>query len=110
MSFLTSEPVRHYLASPTANPVSRILAAVLAVLALVGAIFFGAVVLALALGLGVLIWLLLTVRFWWLRRQWSGASSSAPRDGTTGRPGGAGRHDGDVIEADYEVISRSPDD
>jgi len=110
MSFFTPEPVRYYLASPSSNPLTRILAAVLAVLALIGAVFFGMVVLAVALGLGVLLWLLLSLRMWWLRRQWSAESPSAPRAGMPGQPGGAERHDGDVIDADYEVISRKADD
>jgi len=102
--------MRHYLASPTPSPASRILAAVLAALALVGAVFFGVVVLALALGLGFMIWLLLTLRVWWLRRRLSAESPPAPPGGASGRPGGARNNNRDVIEADYEVISRSADD
>jgi len=102
--------MRHFLASPTPSPASRILAAVLAALVLVGAFFFGMVVLALVLGLGFLLWLLLTLRVWWLRRQWAAKSPPAPHGGAAAPPGGAGNNSGDVIEADYEVISRSADD
>ena len=46
--------MRYYLAPPPMNPLARILAGVLAIVALVGAFFFGLVILALAIGLGVI--------------------------------------------------------
>jgi hypothetical protein len=91
------------------NPVARVLAGLLAVLALIGAFFFGLFVLAVAIGLAVLAWLIITLRMWWLQRSWS---RQAPR-GETGGPGGARKSDNDegaVIEADYEVISRREDE
>ncbi|MGK2924028.1 MAG: hypothetical protein ACSLE2_00250 [Lysobacterales bacterium] len=78
------------LPPPSMNPLSRILASLLAVLAVVGAFFFGLVVLALAVGLGLLAWLGLVLRMWWLRRRLGGTKD-------------------DVIEADYEVVSRRKD-
>jgi len=96
------------LPPPPMNPLSRILASLLAVLAVVGALFFGLVVLALAVGLGLLAWLGLALRMWWLRRRLSGSSAkgSAEAGPRTAAPGG--RED-DVIEADYEVVSRRKD-
>lgn len=73
------------------NPLSRVLAGLLGVLALVGAFFFGLVVVALAVGLGLLAWLTLALRLWWLRRQQPGARGD------------------EVLDADYEVISRRED-
>lgn len=91
------------LPRPPLNPQSRILAGLLAALALAGAFFFGLVVLALAAGLGVLAWLVLTLRVWWLRRQGRHqARRGASRAGTDVRQG-------EVIEADYEVVSRHDD-
>jgi len=104
-----SEAVGYYLAPPPMNPVTRILAGLLAVLALVGAFFFGMVVLVLALGLGALAWLILTLRVWWLRRQWA-THSPGGGEGQAGGPGGTRARDGDVIDADYEVLSRREDD
>jgi hypothetical protein len=71
----------------------------LALLALAGAFFFGLVVLALAVGLGALAWLVLKLRVRWLRHQGrvgAGGGSSV----------GAEVRRGEVIEADYEVVSR----
>jgi len=91
------------------NPLSRVLAGLLGALALVGAFFFGLVVLAVAVGLGVLAWLVVTLRMWWLRRHWQDQVIESPRT-ATGRPDAASRHRDEVIEADYEVISRHEDD
>lgn len=87
------------------NPLSRILASLLAVLAVVGAFFFGLVVLALAIGLGLLAWLALASRMWWLRRRFGGRRATGSADAGPGAAGPGVRAD-DVIEADYEVVSR----
>jgi hypothetical protein len=84
------------------NPLSRILAALGAVVVLVGAVFFGLVVLALAIGLGLLAWLAFSLRLWWLRRQMKDAAGDS---GGSGRP-----REGQVIDADYEVVSRKEED
>ena len=97
------------LTPPPQNPLARLLAGLRAVAALVGALFFGLVVVALVAGLGLIAWIALSARLWWLRRQMQ--RTGAPLHGT-GReqganPGGAGRSGkGKVIDADYEVISR----
>ena len=98
-----------YLAPPPMNPVSRILAGILAVVALVAAFFFGFFVLILAAGLGVLAWLLLTVRMWWLRRQWARQGPGTRARGA-GWPDSDSAREGDVIDADYEVVTRRDED
>jgi hypothetical protein len=70
------------------SPLARLLAAVLGILAVIGAFFFGLFILAVAVGLGALAWIGLSVRGWWLRRQMSGQPSE------------------EVIEAEYTVVSR----
>jgi hypothetical protein len=98
-----------YIAPPPMNPVSRILAGILAVVVLVAAFFFGFIVLVLAAGLGVLAWLLLSLRMWWLRRQWArGGSGGHMQD--DGWSESDRTHEGEVIDADYEVISRRDED
>jgi hypothetical protein len=91
------------------NPVSRILAGLLAVLALLGAFFFGVFVLILALGLGALAWLVLALRMWWLGRQWQSHGASGDHR-QAGPPGSADPRRTDVIDADYEVISRGEEE
>ena len=96
------------LPPPPMNPLSRILASQLAVLAVVGAFFFGLVVLALAVGLGLLAWLALMLRLWWLRRRLGGRAAKGPAEAEPKAAGPGGREK-DVIEADYEVVSRRKD-
>lgn len=95
------------LPPPATNPLARLFAALVAVLALVGAFFFGLVVLALAVGLGLLAWLALALRMWWLRRQLGAGPDTGPGAGPAG-PGG--KREGQVIDADYEVLSRKEED
>ena len=97
--------MRHQLPPPSLNPVSRLLTGLAAVLLLIGAAFFGVVVLLVVLGLGVLGWVVLSLRIWWLRRQ-AGSGPDRTEPHGDGRARGQGRAGGDVIDADYEVISR----
>jgi predicted lipid-binding transport protein (Tim44 family) len=100
--------VRYYIAPPPMNPVTRVLAGLLAVAALVGALFFGLIIFAAALGLGLLAWLILSVRIWWLKRRMPrGASTAAD---SAGEPRARGSDEGKVIDAEYEVISRREED
>ena len=100
--------MRYYLSPPPLNPVARILAGLLAVAALVGAFFFGLIILAAAVGLGVVAWLVLTVRVWWLRRRFRAGSGDSGKPAGQSTPGGVRKPD--VIDAEYEVISRREDD
>ena len=90
------------------NPLSRLLAGIVAALALAGAFFFGIFVFAIALGLGLIAWLALWLRIWWIRRRLTrgGVASGTAKGGS---PNAAAR-DGDVIDAEYEVVSREEDD
>jgi hypothetical protein len=98
-----------YLGGPPANPFTRLLAAVVGVLALVGAVFFGLFIFAAAIGVGLVLWLVFRVRLWWLGRRLQAAGArpgepfGRPADGS--RPG-----DDSVIDADYEVVSREQKD
>jgi len=76
------------------NPLSRLLAGILAVLALAGAFFFGVFVLVFAVSLGFIAWLALWIRMWWLRRK-----GIRPVD-----------QKGEIIDAEYTVIKRQDED
>ncbi|MEE8339789.1 MAG: hypothetical protein V3R56_06560 [Xanthomonadales bacterium] len=81
------------------NPISRALAAVMTVLALAAAFFFGLIVLALAVGTGLLFWLGIRLRLWWIRRHLPTIDAD---------PAGT-QHKGEVIDAEYTVISSRKD-
>jgi hypothetical protein len=99
--------MQYYLAPPPLNPLARILAGVLALAALVGAFFFGLIILLLAIGLGVLGWLFLTFRVWQLRRR-QARGDGGVRNGSQSR--GHQSRQGDAIDAEYEVISDREED
>lgn len=89
--------MKYYISPPPASPLARIIASLFAAVAIVLAIVFGLFVLAAAVGLGLLAWLGLVIRAWWLRRKGVAAPGKS-------RPGDSG-----VIEAEYKVVSRRRD-
>lgn len=104
--------MQNYLGPPPMNPLSRLLAGFVAVLALAGALFFGVFILALVVGLGLIAWIVLRVRIWWIGRKLSrgGAGSGSagvhePRPEPDSRERG-----GEIIDAEYTVVSRQDED
>jgi len=88
--------MKYYIAPPPLNPVSRLLTALLAVLVLTGAFFFGLAVLSVLVAVFSVFALILYVRGRWLGR---GHGTARPhRSGTSS--------DETVIDAEYTVISR----
>ena len=90
--------MQYYIAPPPMNPLTRLLAGVLAVLALIGAFFFGIFILAFAVGVGLVTWLVLWARLWWARRK---QPAEAKREGG---------QSADVIDAEYTVVSRQDEE
>ena len=84
------------------NPLSRLLAGILAVIALAGAFFFGIFVLALVAGLGLIAWAVVSLRIWWLRKKFP--ADEYPREPEPGTD------KGDIIDAEYTVLSRKDED
>ena len=89
----------YYISPPPMNPLSRALAAVMAVLALVAVFFFGLIVLALVVGFSLLFWLGIRLRLWWIQRHLP-PTDTDPAD----KP-----QKGEVIDAEYTVVSRRKD-
>ena len=83
------------LGPPPMNPITRILAGLFGLIALVGAFFFGFLILAVAVAVGVAAWIAIRLRIWWLMRRAGPATGEA-----------AGKEsDGSVIEGEYKVVS-----
>lgn len=99
-----------YIAPPPMNPLSRLLAGILAVLALAGAFFFGVFVLGLVAGLGLIAWLVFSFRMWWLRKKYAGNLSGMGGMDSQSRGQDSGAGNGDIIEAEYTVVSRKDED
>lgn len=88
-----------YLTPPPQNPLTRVVAAIVALLVLAGAFMLGLVALAIVAGLGLAIGLAA-----WIRAAWNGRRS------TTGGPTPSPRpRRGQSIEAEYTVVSRQED-
>ena len=66
--------------------------------------FFGFVLLAVALAVGLVAFLVIQLRFWWLRRKFGVDANAPPRPPS--QPG----EDSNLIDAEYEVVSREEDD
>jgi hypothetical protein len=88
--------MKYYISPPAMNPLSRLLATLVAALSLIGIFFFGLVVvgilLAVLLTFGVLFW----VRSLWLGRKPLASPASRRPEGQRA----------EVIEAEYTVVHR----
>ena len=99
--------MQYQLGPPPMNPLSRLLAAIAGALALVGAFFFGFFILLAALAIGLIAWAAIWLRVWWIRRKLAAGGQVPPGFGgqTVDRTGTTTRS-GDIIDGDYEVVSR----
>lgn len=88
-----------YISQQSTNPFTRVLAALFAVLAFAGAFFFGMIILAVIAGLGLLAWIGLRIRMWWIMRQMPPAEVSP-----SVQPG-----QNEAIDAEYTVVSKQQD-
>lgn len=91
------------------NPLSRLLAAVMGALLLVGAFFFGFIILLVVLVVGLVAGLVIWLRVWWIKRKI--ASGDSPLPPGFGKPPFSEQDPAntaeDVIDAEYEVVSRT---
>jgi len=90
--------MKYYISPPAMNPLERLLAALSSVVLLAGAFFFGIFALLVLGGIFFGIGLALWIRSWWLRRR--GGAQTILRDA---------RGKGNVIDAEYTVVSRRHD-
>ncbi|MGA9574680.1 MAG: hypothetical protein WBS20_12120 [Lysobacterales bacterium] len=89
----------YYISPPPANPLTRIIAAVIAVFALVGALIIGTAALLVVAGIGLVAGLALWLRVAWIKHQLrkGGVDLSTPP--------GTRAQSKDAIDAEYTVIS-----
>jgi hypothetical protein len=89
----------YYISPPPQNPLTRIITAIIAVFALVGSFIIGAAALLVIAGVGLIAGLALWARITWVKHQLKKSGVNL----------GAGpvpqRESGDVIDAEYTVVS-----
>ena len=83
---------RLYRARLPNNPLLQFVALIVATVVAVGAVFLGAILLSLFLGLAVIAGIILYIRLWWLGRR-------VRKQGS-----GDGGRAGDFVEVEYTVI------
>lgn len=91
--------MKYYISQTPTNPITRIVAALVASICLVGAFFFGLVILAVVAVLVAVFSLVFWLRVWWLRRH----APVEPIQRETGR------NSEDYLEAEYTVVSERQD-
>ncbi len=74
------------------NPLLQFVALVVAAIVAVGAVFLGAILLSLFLGLAVIVGIVLYVRLWWLGRSLSKRAEHQ------------GARSGEFVEVEYTVV------
>ena len=79
------------------NPIAQIAGLIVGVLTLVGSLILGSIVLAILVGLFLIFGIWVTVRMWWLRRQFEAAVKQEQVDDR-------------VIDAEYVVIRERKQD
>ena len=97
----------HRLGPPPMNPITRILAGLFGLVALVGAFFFGFLILAVAVAVGMAAWIAIRLRIWWLGRR--AGTAGAQRGPAPGESAGRGDGGSSVIEGEYKVLSSRKD-
>ncbi|HET6564580.1 MAG TPA: hypothetical protein VFG52_04135 [Xanthomonadales bacterium] len=95
--------MKYYISQAPANPVTRVIAALVASICLLGAFFFGLVILAVIAVLIAVFGLVFWIRAWWYQRR-------APAGRVQREPGSASdQKPQDFIEAEYTVVSERRD-
>jgi hypothetical protein len=93
----------YYINPPPQNPLARIMAAIIAVFVLVGSVMIGMAALLVVAGVGLIAGIAIWLRIAWIKRrlQKNGVDLSAGVENP--------RQSGNVIDAEYTVISESKD-
>jgi hypothetical protein len=103
----------YYISPPPQNPIARFIAGIVAVLAIAGAFMIGMVALLVVGGIGLVAGLVIWLRVAWIKRKLmkGGFNSDALKqpgnqsDRQSGRP----QDQGQIIDAEYTVVSKQKD-
>ena len=89
----------YYISPPPQSPLTRIIAAIIAVFVLIGPLMLGMVALLVVAGVGLIAGLALWLRVAWIKRRLQKSGVDFVRSPQTQR------QSGDVIDAEYTVVS-----
>jgi hypothetical protein len=106
--------MKYYIGQTPSNSLSRFVAALVATVCLLGAFFFGLIILAVVAVAIAVFSLVFWVRLLWLRRSASTeqarTNSTQPGRRTTSGPGNSSNHKvQEIIEGEYTVVSERRD-
>jgi len=91
-------PPRSYNLNLPSNPILQVLYFVAGGVLLIGAVFMGAILLAVGLGVAICLAVVIYARLWWLSR-------------SQGKSSGSARHTSETLEVEYTVVDeRDPGD
>jgi hypothetical protein len=97
----------YYISPPPPNPLTRIITAIIAVFVLVGSLMIGMAALVVVAGVGLVAGLALWLRVAWVkyRLRKSGVDLNAGLDASLRAGMNPQQKSGDVIDAEYTVVS-----
>ncbi len=95
-----------YRVSASRNPILQVAGLLVGAVVTVGAIFVGAVLLSLFLGLAVIAGLVLFVRVWWLRRRGMRKATGYAQRTAAGNSRRTAA--GEIVEVEYTVVKERP--
>lgn len=110
-----------YISPPPQNPISRFIAGIIALLAVAGAIMIGFAAFLVVAGLGLLAGIVIWIRVALIKRKLrkNGFTATGFNSGPVNQPGNQPgqqserqreqAHQGQVIDAEYEVVSEQKD-
>lgn len=95
----------YYISPPPQNPIARFIAGIVAVLAIAGAFMIGMVAFLVVAGLGLLAGIVVWLRVAWIKRKLrKGGFKPDATETDNGRESQG--HQGQVIDAEYTVVSK----
>lgn len=94
----------YYISPPPQNPLTRIVAGIVAVLTLIGAFMIGMVAILVVAGVGLIVGCVIWMRVAWIKRQMRRSGIDLGATAAVSKTQSA-HEDGQVIEAEYTVIS-----
>ncbi len=95
----------YYISPPPQSPLTRVIAGIIAIFALIGAFMIGMIALLVIVGVGLVIGCAIWLRIAWIKHRLrkSGIDLGA---GTNPSAADSSKGSGQVIEAEYTVISK----